>query len=73
MIPLIRNPVVAVDDLPFVVLAEFADQPGLRLTFRQVQRMWGLSERECFEVLDYLTDIGLLECEDGQFKRADVH
>ncbi len=69
-----RHPVVAVDDLPFTILAEFDDQPGLRLTCRQVQRLWALSERECASVLHYLVSVGLLERDNDQFRRPfDFH
>jgi hypothetical protein len=66
MIPLTRHPVVAVDDLPWVILSEFDEQPGLRLTFRQVQRLYGLSEHECENALGFLTTIGLLVRNDHQ-------
>jgi hypothetical protein len=71
MVP-VRHPLVALDDLPWLVAAEFAQQPGLRLTFAQVQRLWALPERECREILDYLTDTGqLVQDEDGQYTRPD--
>ena len=67
MVP-VRHPVIAIDDLPWLVAAEFAQQPGLRFTFAQVQRLWGLPGRECREILDYLTDTGqLVQDEDGQY------
>ena len=71
MVP-VRHPVAAVDDLPWLVAAEFAQQPGLRLTFAQVQRLWALPERECREILDYLLDTRqLAQDEDGQYTIAD--
>lgn len=39
MIP-VRHPVATIDDLRWLIAAEFAEQPGLRLTFAQVQRLW---------------------------------
>lgn len=67
-----HHPVVAVDDLPWIVLAEFQDQPGLRLTFRQVQRLWGLSVGECQDTLDYLIDAGMLvHGEDDRYRLPD--
>ena len=59
MIPA-RRPRVAVNDLPWIIAAEFEEQPGLRLTFPQVQRLWGLSIPECQDTLDYLLDTGML-------------
>ena len=71
MVP-VRQPVVATDDLPWLVAAEFAQEPGLRLTLAQVQRLWGLPARECREILDYLTDTGqLVQDEDGQYLCPD--
>ena len=64
-----RRPVVAVDDLPWIVVAEFQEQPGLRLTFPQVQRLWSLSVRECQDTLDYLIDSGILvQGEDDRYR-----
>jgi hypothetical protein len=69
MVP-VRHPVAAVDDLPWLVAAEFAAQPGLRLTLAQVQRLWNLPVRECQEILGYLMDTGqLVQDEDGQYCR----
>ena len=71
MVP-VRHPVVATDDLPWLVAAEFAQLPGLRLTFAQVQRLWALPTRECREILGYLTDTGqLVQDEDGQYMSPD--
>ena len=36
------------------VRAEFLEMPGLRLTFAQAMRLWGLSENECQRVIDAL-------------------
>ena len=53
-------------------MAEFEEQPGLRLTFRQVQRLWGLSIRECQDTLDYLIDAGMLvHDEDDRYRLPD--
>jgi hypothetical protein len=72
MIPA-RHPVAAIDDLPWIIAAEYDDQPGLRLTFPQVQRLWGLSTRDCQDVLDYLTDAGMLvHGEDDRYHRPDI-
>jgi hypothetical protein len=65
-----HRPVVAVDDLPWIVIAEFQEQPGLRLTLPQVQRLWSLSMRECQDTLDYLIDAGMLVHGGGGFFSA---
>ena len=64
---------VAVDDLPWVIAAEYDEQPGLSLTFPEVQRLWGLTLRDCQEVLDYLTDTGLLvHDDDHRYRRPET-
>lgn len=69
----VRHPVVAVDDLPWLIATEYDQQPGLRLTFPQVQRLWGLSTRECYDVLAYLIETGMLVYgEDHQYRRRDL-
>jgi hypothetical protein len=56
-----RQYTTALDDLPMRILSEFEDQPGLRLTFSQVRRLWDLPESACLEALAYLIRIGLLQ------------
>jgi hypothetical protein len=36
------------------VYGEFLEMPGMRLTPAQAQRLWGLDERTCLLLLDYL-------------------
>ena len=69
MIPPTRHPVVAVDDLPWLIVAEFDEQPGTRLTSHQIQRMWGLSDEECAQILEFLTGSGVLVRHAEQFER----
>ena len=38
------------------VCGEFLEMPGLRLTCKQAQRLWGLDEPTCRELLEYLVD-----------------
>ena len=38
-----------------LIQAEYREIPGLRLTKRQVQRLWGLDEHACTQVLEALT------------------
>jgi hypothetical protein len=39
---------------------EFLEMPGLRLTCRQAQRLWGLDERSCLDLLEFLVDAKFL-------------
>ena len=43
-----------VDDVLIRLRAEFLEMPGLRLTFAQAMRLWGLSEEDCQRVIDAL-------------------
>jgi hypothetical protein len=42
------------------VYGEFLEMPGLQLTCRQAQRLWGLDERTCAELLEFLVDAKFL-------------
>jgi DNA-binding GntR family transcriptional regulator len=55
-----RRYTTALDELPLRILSEFDEQPGLRLTFAQVRRLWDVSEVDCREALTYLVRSGLL-------------
>jgi Fic family protein len=37
------------------IRAEFLEMPGMRLTFSQAQRLWGLDEQTCAQALELLT------------------
>jgi hypothetical protein len=61
---------IATHDLPAIIAAEFDEQPGLRLTFPQVKRLWDLSPEQCQHVLEYLIFEGKLVLdEDGRYCR----
>jgi hypothetical protein len=63
---------IATHDLPAIIAAEFDEQPGLRLTFAQVKRLWNLRAEACQEVLEYLIFEGKLVLdEDGRYCRPD--
>ena len=50
---------------------EFLEMPGLRLTFQQARRLWGLDEETCTCLLDALVDSGFLaRGDDEQYARA---
>jgi hypothetical protein len=66
-----RRCLTAIDDLPLLIMSEFDEQPGLRLTFGQTTRLWDLSAEDCRDVLAYLVGSGLLRrASDGQYCRA---
>jgi hypothetical protein len=69
MLPLERHPIVAVDDLPWMIVADFDEHPGQRLTFWQIQRSWNLPSDECARVLRFLVDIGILGFDGIQYTR----
>jgi hypothetical protein len=67
-----RRYMTAVDDLPLLILVAFDEQPGMRLTFAQIRRLWNLSEAQCRDVLAYLVGQGLLRCAaDHQYCRPE--
>jgi hypothetical protein len=52
------------------VCGEYLEMPGLRLTQRQAQRLWGLDEQTCGRILGELLQNGFLrETLDGRFAR----
>ena len=55
----------------FRVCGEFLEMPGLRLTSQQARRLWGLDERTCAAVLDFLVDAKFLARpeRDGAYSR----
>ena len=53
------------------IRSEFVEMPGLHLTLAQAQRLWGLDERTCREVLTALVDMRFLaRRRNGCFARA---
>ena len=47
---------VAIDDALRRVRGEYLEMPGLRLTCRQAQRLWGLEPSVCEQLLELLVD-----------------
>jgi len=43
------------------ICAEFLEMPGLRLTRRQAERLWGIEEETCAHLLDALLEAGFLQ------------
>jgi hypothetical protein len=53
-----------------VIESEFAEMPGMRLTFGQVRRLWNLSTEDCARVLADLVAAGrLARDEEGRYFR----
>jgi len=42
------------------IYSEYLEMPGMRLTRQQAQRLYGLDEHTCAQVLDYLVEAGFL-------------
>ena len=62
---------IVLDSLIRRAQAEYMEMPGLCLTFRQAQRLWGLDDTQCGEVLRALVNAGfLVETHEGCFVRA---
>lgn len=53
-------PVGVTDQMLCRVCGEYLEMPGLRLTQRQAQRLWGLDEATCAQLLAYLVEIKFL-------------
>lgn len=51
------------------VYSEFLEMPGLRLTSRQAQRLWGLDEPACLQIMEFLVDARFL-CRVGKGEYA---
>ncbi len=66
-----------IDDAVELIRMEYAELPGLRLTFWQAQRLWNLSEELCQRALGSLTESAFLaRTTDGayvRFEGADVY
>jgi hypothetical protein len=61
---------VATDHMLRRVRGEYLEMPGLRLTRRQAQRLWGLDEQTCARLLDSLTEANFLHrTDDGTYGR----
>jgi hypothetical protein len=69
-----QNPTVTrgrLEDLVWLIDAEYHEMPGMRLTFAQVKRLWDLSAAECVTVLEFMVRSGRLERDfEGRFYRV---
>ena len=60
-----------VEDIVQLIRMEYAEMPGLCLTFWQAQRLWDLSDELCEQALRFVTNSGfLIRNADGAYVRA---
>jgi hypothetical protein len=53
------------------ICVQYIEMPGLRLSVRQAQRLWGLDETTCSEFLGALVEVAFLwRMNDGQYARC---
>ena len=63
-------PFTQIDDAVELIRMEYAELPGLKLTFWQAQRLWNLSDEVCARALKVLTDCQfLMRTRDGAYVR----
>ena len=43
------------------ICAEYVEMPGMRLSRKQAQRLWGLDEEACGQILEFLVKTGFLK------------
>ena len=56
-----------------LVRAEYLEIPGLQLTHKQVERLWGLDTATSQALIDLLLDAGFLrQTQTGAYVRADL-
>jgi hypothetical protein len=62
--------IVTTDYMLRRIRSEYLERPGLRLTRRHAQRLWGLDEHTCAQLLDSLTETKFLRrTGDGLYSR----
>lgn len=63
-------PFTRVEDAVELIRMEYAELPGLKLTFWQAQRLWDLSDELCTRALTSLTESAFLtQTADGTYVR----
>lgn len=59
------------DEVLSRICGEYLEMPGLRLTRQQAQRLWGLDEATCVQVLEFLVEVKFLQrSEAGSYARC---
>ena len=52
------------------ICGEYLEMPGLRLTCKQAQRLWGIDEQTCVQILESLAQEKFLyRSDDGNYAR----
>ena len=63
--------IAAKEQLVRRICGEYLEMPGLRLTFPQAQRLWGLDAPTCAQLLQSLIDQRFLRLDgDGTYMRT---
>ena len=63
---------MSTEDAADLIRMEYAELPGLQLTFQQAQHLWNFSEELCHQALTSLTRSGYLERTPNDcYRRAD--
>ena len=58
------------EDQAWLIDAMYEEVPGMRLTCAEAACLWNLPSSDCWNVLDYLMNVGRLQQdEDGRFFR----
>lgn len=52
----VSRPAIVTDQLLCRACGEYLEMPGLRLTPKQAQRLWGLDEATCAQLLEFLVE-----------------
>ncbi len=53
-------PTVSLDDVLVRIRSEFLEMPGLKLTPRQAERLWGVDAETCRALIEKLTEANFL-------------
>lgn len=64
-----RNSTAVTEKLVRRIFGEFVEMPGMCLTSRQAQRLWGLDEKTCAAALGLLVSAKFLWVTDGIYRR----
>ena len=67
----LHSPSNLTDQMLSRVCGEYLEMPGLRLTQKQAQRLWGMDEVTCRQILEFLVEVKFLRMSDvGSYARC---
>ena len=67
----LHSPPILTDQMLSRVCGEYLEMPGLRLTQKQAQRLWGMDEATCRQILEFLVEVKFLRLSDvGSYARC---